>query len=83
MTDPTILLEEIDRLLEADAVLQRKKLLKLGRSLLPHLTEDDLAQPHDYEELRTSEQFNFEDGYLAGILGAQMAIRARIGSKYR
>ncbi len=83
MEDVRKLLEEIDRVLEADIGLQRKKVFRLARSLVPTLTEDDMAQPHDYEELRNSDQFNFEDGYLAGLLGAQMAVRARIAARYR
>ncbi len=83
MSEVMQLLVDVDRLLEADIELQRKKVFKLARSLVPALTEDDMSQPHDYPELRASEQFNFEDGYLSGLLGAQMAIRARIVSRYK
>ncbi len=83
MTGHSDILAEIDRLLEADIELQRRKVFRIARSLVPTITEDDVAQPHDFEELRASEQFNFEDGYLSGLMGAQIAIRARIASRYR
>lgn len=83
MTGHSDILAEIDRLLEADIELQRRKVFQIARSLVPTITEDDVAQPHDFEELRASEQFNFEDGYLSGLMGAQIAIRARIASRYR
>lgn len=64
-----ILLEE----LEAG---QQKALLTLGRRIVPLLTEEDLLQPNDYPELEENPHFRYEEGVLAGIRTAMMAIRA-------
>lgn len=54
---------------------QRAKLLKLADELGAKVTEEDILNPHDFPELARSAQFNFEDGILAGLLSAQMALR--------
>lgn len=67
--------------ISTDAVLeplirqQRARCLELARRLRPGLTEDDLTQPHDFPELMTSWHWQYEDGVLAGLLAAQMALR--------
>ena len=46
--------------------LQRKKLLKLSREILPNLTPEDLRNPQDFPELIKDPSFHYEDGLLAG-----------------
>lgn len=54
---------------------QRRKLLELARRLRPGLTADDITQPHDYPELAENWHWNYEDGLLAGLLAAELAVR--------
>ena len=58
--------------------LQRKKLLKLSREILPNLTPEDLRNPQDFPELIKDASFNYEDGLLAGYLAVQIAMRSRL-----
>jgi hypothetical protein len=58
----------------ADA--QERKVLALARRLVPHLTPEDLRNPHDFAPLVESAEFNYEDGILAGLRAAEMAVRA-------
>jgi hypothetical protein len=57
---------------------QQAKVLKTARAHLPHLTGDDIMNPHDYPELMADPVFNYEEGMAAGLLAAQIAIRARV-----
>ncbi|MBI5154450.1 hypothetical protein HZA57_04360 [Candidatus Poribacteria bacterium] len=67
-------------LLRADALLcamieqQRRKVLKIARSINPKMTEDDILDPHSFPEVSTNPQFAFEDGILAGLVAAQVAL---------
>ncbi len=54
---------------------QRKKLLKLAKEIIPHIIEDDLMQPFDFPELESHPDFRFEEGFLQGLLAAEMACR--------
>ena len=63
--------EDIERMIEQ----QRQKLLDLARRLKPGLTADDINQPHDFPELAESWHWNYEDGFLAGLIAAQLAVR--------
>ena len=56
---------------------QRQKLMKLAGELGVHLTSEDILNPHDFPELNRSPRFHFEDGILAGLLSAQMALRSK------
>lgn len=55
---------------------QRKKLLKMGRYIIPHLTAEDVLQPNDYPELEENPLFRYEEGVLEGLLTAQAAFLA-------
>lgn len=55
--------------------LQKSKLLKLGRKIIPYLTQDDILQPNDYPELENNPFFRYEEGVLEGLLTAQMALQ--------
>jgi hypothetical protein len=69
-------LDRADRLLETLISQQRAKVLRLAREAVPHVVLDDLLNPHDHPELKAHPTFEYEDGHLAGLLAAQMAIRA-------
>lgn len=68
----------IDQFLEELIQLQRKKVFEIASNLGVHLTQEDILNPQDYPELLRSHRFNFEDGVLAGLLSAQMAIRSKL-----
>ena len=69
MCDPVVVIERmVDQ--------QRQRLLQMAQALCPRLCADDLLQPDDYPALSQDPRWNYEDGVLAGMLAAQMAIRA-------
>ena len=68
--------DDVERLLGEMTNAQERKLLALARRLVPHVTPEDLRNPHDFTALVDSAEFNFEDGILAGLLSAGAAVRA-------
>jgi hypothetical protein len=66
----------VERLLDEMASAQEKKVLALARRLVPGLTPEDLRNPHDFHSLMESAEFNYEDGILAGLRAAAIAVRA-------
>jgi (2Fe-2S) ferredoxin len=54
--------------------LQRDKVVALARRLKPGLTLEDVQNPHDFPELDDCD-WHYEDGMLAGIQAARMALR--------
>lgn len=75
--------EEVLALLDEMIDQQRSKVLAAARRVVPHLTADDVLNPQDFSELARAPEFHYEDGILAGYLGAQMAIRARLRDRLR
>jgi hypothetical protein len=67
--------DTIDKTLQELIDQQRRKLLRLANELGVRLTSEDILNPHDFPELQRSTRFHFEDGILAGLLSAQMALR--------
>ena len=65
-------------LLEEMIVRQREKVLAVARRIEPTATFDDTLQPHDNPRISANPIFQYEDGILAGLIAAQMAIRARL-----
>ena len=66
----------IENLLEEMIEMQKRQLLKHAQRIVPHVTEDDLLQPNDFLELEHHPVFRYEEGILAGLQTAQMALRA-------
>lgn len=66
----------IDMLLEEMIEQQRAKVLTVASGLDAQLTLDDILSPQDFEVLVRDPRFNYEDGLLAGLLSAQIAVRA-------
>jgi hypothetical protein len=58
--------DHVERVLDEMTRAQEQKLLALARRLVPHVTPEDLRNPHDFAPLLESAEFNFEDGILAG-----------------
>jgi hypothetical protein len=74
---------EIETLFEQMIAHQRGRVLALARALNPRLTEDDILSPDDFPELCGDPRFTYEDGLLAGLLSAQMALRAHLRDSAR
>ncbi len=70
--------EDLDALFDQMITQQRARVLALARRLNPRMTPDDVLSPHDIPELAGDPRFNFEDGLLAGLISAQMAVRAHL-----
>ncbi len=68
----------LDRLLLQMIDQQEHKLLELARQTVPDLTPEDLRNPQDFPALVRDPDFNYEDGLLAGLRSAHMAIRAEL-----
>ena len=56
--------------------MQRAKMLKLAKSIVPHVVEDDLLQPFDFPDLERCAPFRYEEGVMEGLLTARVAIAA-------
>ena len=67
-------LEVLDELV----AYQRRKVLELARRIHPGLTEEDVRNIHDYPDVYGDPIFQFEDGQLAGLVAAQIALKARL-----
>jgi len=68
--------DAVERLLGEMIAQQEAKVLVLARRIVPHLTPEDVRNPHDFAALTESADFNYEDGVLAGLRAAQIAVRA-------
>jgi len=68
--------DAVERLLAEMVGQQEAKVLALARRIVPHLTREDVQNPHDFAALAESAEFNYEDGVLAGLRAAEMAVRA-------
>jgi len=52
--------------------------LKLAREAIPHLSPEDVLNPSDFPELKAHPTFEYEDGILAGLVAAQIALRTEL-----
>ena len=50
---------------------QQKKLIKLAREMIPHLTPEDIRNPQDFPQLEKDVLFNYEDGILNGLMSVR------------
>jgi len=71
-------LQTIDQVMLQLIEQQEQKVLELGQQIHPGLTPEDIRNPQDFPDLLESFQWNFEDGILAGLKSAHMALRARL-----
>lgn len=68
--------KKIEELVEEIVQMQHAKVLKMGQSIVPQLTEDDLLQPNDFLQLEHNPIFRYEEGILSGIQTVQTALSA-------
>jgi len=71
-------LQTIDQLMLQLIEQQEHKVLDLGQRIHPGLTSEDIRNPQDFPDLLESFQWNFEDGILAGLKSAHLALRAKL-----
>jgi hypothetical protein len=71
-------LQMVDRLMLEMIGQQDRKVLDMARRIHPGVTEEDLRNPHDFPDLANNGEWNFEDGILAGLKSAHVALRAKI-----
>jgi hypothetical protein len=69
---------EFEKLMDELVLQQQEKVLRTARMRNPRLTGDDVLNPHDFPELMADPIFNYEEGLAAGLLTAQIAMRARL-----
>ena len=69
---------EIDRLFAEMIDLQEAKVLEIARSVEPQLTRDDLWNACNHPKLDADPYFQYEDGHLAGLMAARIAMAARL-----
>lgn len=67
-----------ERLFTAMISQQRDKVLRLAREAVPNIGPEDVLNPHDFPQLKAHPTFEYEDGILAGLVAAQIAVRAEI-----
>ncbi|MDP8243433.1 MAG: hypothetical protein P9L94_05070 [Candidatus Hinthialibacter antarcticus] len=77
----TLSREEILHLLDQMIEHQQKKVLEIARRFVPGITPEDARNPEDFEELKASHIFNFEDGILSGYISAKTALVAEMRMK--
>lgn len=68
--------DAVELLLEELVEESKVKLLQMGRKFVPFLTPEDMLQPNDYPELENNPSFRYEEGMLAGLQSAQIALKA-------
>ena len=71
-------LDLIDGLMLEMIAQQEDKVLEMARQIHPGLTSEDIRNPHDFPDLIQHSVWNFEDGILAGLKSAHMALRAKL-----
>ncbi|HUA33733.1 MAG TPA: hypothetical protein VMA09_09030 [Candidatus Binataceae bacterium] len=68
----------VDRLMLQMIAQQENKVLEMARRIHPGVTPEDIRNPQDFPDLVSNPEWNFEDGILAGLKSAHMALRARL-----
>ena len=62
---------------------QRTKVLRIARSINSRITEDDIFDPHSFPDVSSRPDFSYEDGILAGLISAQVAIMRELKADWR
>jgi len=68
--------QQIEEYLDEMIAYQQKSLLNCGQKIVPVLTSDDILQPNDFRELEANPLFRYEEGVLAGLISAKIALSA-------
>jgi hypothetical protein len=57
---------------------QKKRVLALAQRIHPGLDAEVLRNPHDFPDLFEDPDWQFEDGQLAGLVSAKIALKSRL-----
>ena len=68
----------VDQVMLQMIAQQENKVLEMARRIHPGVTSEDIRNPQDFPDLVGNPEWNFEDGILAGIKSAHIALRARL-----
>lgn len=71
-----------EELFDAMVRQQREKVLRLAREAVPNLGPEDVLNPNDFPKLKEHPTFDYEDGILAGVVAAQIALRAELRQRF-
>jgi len=71
-------LATVDRLMLQMIAQQEAKVLAMARQIQPGVTPEDIRNPQDFPALVGNAVWNFEDGILAGLKSAHIALRVRL-----
>jgi hypothetical protein len=82
MADLEQLFADIEAVFERMISQQRDKVVGVAQDILPHLTSEQAQNPQDHPEVTEDAMFNFEDGFLAGLMSARMALQRNIVEVY-
>lgn len=77
------LFADIETVLERLIDQQRAKIVEVAQDIMPHLTAEQAQNPQDYPDITGDAMYNFEDGLLAGLMSARLALRSNIFETYR
>ena len=77
------LVDRIDQLLAEMIGQQRTRAARIAQRIQPNLSEDDLRDPHSFPQVNSRPEFAYEDGLLAGLISAQVAVLREIGEHLR
>lgn len=72
------MITDIEAVLERLISEQRTKVVDVALDIRSDLTPEDLQNPQDHPEVAEDAMFNFEDGVLAGLMNARMALRSSV-----
>jgi hypothetical protein len=61
---------------------QRAKVFQLARQAVPRIGPEDVLNPDDFPELKAHPTFEYEDGILAGLIAAQVALRTELRTAF-
>jgi len=68
----------MDQLIEEMVEHQKKKLLQIAREINREVTEEDILQPFDFNELEQNPHFRYEEGIYHGILSVRAALLSKV-----
>jgi len=77
------LVDRLEQLMEEMIVQQRERTTRIAQRIQPNLSEDDLRDPHSFPQVNSRPEFAYEDGLLAGLISAQVALLREIGDHLR
>lgn len=67
--------EKLEATLDELVQGQTDRVAALAKRLNARLTAEDLRNPQDFPELAADPDFNYQDGYLAGVEAARLAVK--------